>query len=395
MGGDGGGRTSRGLSAPDLADPGTYEKGPPYPLWAELREHDPVHWNRSKPGFWALTGFHDVRRVLRDPDTFPSGEGNMLTVLGGRDAGGGKMLAVTDGERHASLSRATARLLARTRDDDFDVAVAEAARRFTRRVRAGADAAASACSFTAESTGALLGLPTDIWEEANRQAVASVVAGAGGPPPGGAQMRMLQLLRGEALGEPVVGGLVSRLRHVEHDGTTLARDEVLLNAYGLLLGASVTTGHVLSRMVLLAAEAPATWQMWRRVGATRESVDEAVRWATPAAHFMRTAARDVELGDVVVRAGDAVTVWLGAANRDPSAFADPDRMVLDRGPNPHVGFGFGVHHCVGAHLARSMLEVVLGRLLHEVDEVRVGEHSWHRSSLLTGLRTLTIETRAS
>ncbi|MGH3974328.1 MAG: cytochrome P450, partial [Pseudonocardiaceae bacterium] len=78
------------------------------------------------------------------------------------------------------------------------------------------------------------------------------------------------------------------------------------------------------------------------------------------------AVQDVELGEVLIRAGDAVLPSINAANRDSAAFPDPDMMDLRRSPNQHLTFGYGIHHCLGAQLGRIELEIALGTLLRRM-----------------------------
>ena len=95
------------------------------------------------------------------------------------------------------------------------------------------------------------------------------------------------------------------------------------------------------------------------------AVEEILRWTSATAYNRRTATRDVELGGVTIRAGEKTTHWYPAANRDETVFADPDRFDVGRDPNPHLAFGHGIHHCLGASLARleiaTMLDVLLDR----------------------------------
>ncbi len=379
-------------AVPDLANTALYAKGPPFALWDRLRDESPVHWNATGPrGFWALTRLSDVRRVLRDTQAFASGEGNMLAVLGGRERGAGKMLAVSDGSFHAGLGRVLSGLLADIAKDSFRRIATDAARRLGDALIVGADAATASGVFAGEVTGALLGLPRDSWLEAQRLAVAAVVDEPDMTSPGTAQMRMIQLMRGEALAGTDTAAALPQLRNLLVDGRSLRTDEILLNAYGLLLGASVTTGNVVSRLVLLAATSPAEWRHWRTIGPNRDSIEEAIRWASPAAHFMRTATCDVDIGSTRIREGDPVTVWLGAANRDASVFQDPGSFRPNRRPNPHVGFGFGAHYCTGAPIARVAVHSAVTMLFERFERFQLVEQSWLRSNFLSGLRSLRVE----
>ena len=93
------------------------------------------------------------------------------------------------------------------------------------------------------------------------------------------------------------------------------------------------------------------------------AVEELIRYDSPLQLFERTALADTSIGDVVVQRGQKIAALLGAANRDPAVFADPDTFDVARADNPHIGFGAGIHFCVGAPLARVELQASLRTLL--------------------------------
>ena len=124
------------------------------------------------------------------------------------------------------------------------------------------------------------------------------------------------------------------------------------------------------------------------------AVEEMVRWTSPSPSKRRTATRDVELAGCQIEAGQKVQIWEGSANRDPLAFANPDTFDIRRKPNPHLGFGQGVHYCLGANLARLELRVLYEELLTRFGSVRlVKPVEWTRSNRHTGIRHLVVELR--
>ncbi|GIF10149.1 cytochrome P450 [Actinoplanes teichomyceticus] len=114
-------------------------------------------------------------------------------------------------------------------------------------------------------------------------------------------------------------------------------------------------------------------EQWDRLladrGLVRTAVEEFLRYDPPLQMFVRTAATDVVVGGVAVPAGDRVAALLGAANRDPAVFAHPDTFDVGRDPNPHLGFGAGLHFCLGAPLARLELRAALAALLQRTPEL--------------------------
>jgi cytochrome P450 len=101
------------------------------------------------------------------------------------------------------------------------------------------------------------------------------------------------------------------------------------------------------------------------------AIEEVVRFRSPAQLAFRETRRDVELGGKTIPAGKLVLVVVGAANRDPSVFPDPDRFDVGRDPNPHLGFGQGIHYCLGAPLARLEARVALGDLLERFARIEL------------------------
>jgi cytochrome P450 len=125
------------------------------------------------------------------------------------------------------------------------------------------------------------------------------------------------------------------------------------------------------------------------------AIEEIVRWTHPAAYNRRTATRPVELGGHAIGPGDKVVFWEASANRDELVFAEPFRFDVRRAPNPHLGFGHGVHHCLGASLARLEIRVVMTELLARVDAIELaGPVEWTRSNKHTGIRQLPVRMTA-
>jgi cytochrome P450 len=122
------------------------------------------------------------------------------------------------------------------------------------------------------------------------------------------------------------------------------------------------------------------------------AVEEIVRWTSPSPSKRRTATSDVTLGGQSIEAGQKVQIWEGSANRDDGVFDRADEFDITRKPNPHLGFGQGVHYCLGANLARLELRVLYEELLSRFGTVRVVRPvEWTRSNRHTGIRHLVVE----
>ncbi|WP_433389405.1 cytochrome P450 [Micromonospora sp. KLBMP9576] len=177
----------------------------------------------------------------------------------------------------------------------------------------------------------------------------------------------------------------------------LAEDEVVRLAAGLLAAGHETTVTQIPNFVYALLTHPDEWDRLRaRPELVPDAVEELMRFVPLGASsaFARYALEDVELGGVLVRAGEPVLVSISSANRDETVFVEPDRLDLTRQANPHLGFGHGVHHCVGAQLARMELQVVLETLIARTPGLRLAvpesELAWKSGLLVRGLLALPV-----
>jgi 4-methoxybenzoate monooxygenase (O-demethylating) len=140
-----------------------------------------------------------------------------------------------------------------------------------------------------------------------------------------------------------------------------------------LLSAGVdTTVHALAAVLHALATHPRQWQRLRaEPQLVRVAFDEAVRWGAPVQTFFRTATTEIRVADTVIPDGKKILMFLGAANRDPRHWADPDTFDLSRDPSGHVGFGMGLHQCVGQHVARLEAEALLTALAARVETLEI------------------------
>jgi cytochrome P450 len=154
--------------------------------------------------------------------------------------------------------------------------------------------------------------------------------------------------------------LASILADACYDRALITELEALSNCFLLLGAGQETTRNSISGSVLAMTQYPDQFAMLRSNSALIPSaVEELIRWISPVTHVMRTCTRDSMLGGNNVRAGQKVVVWNASINRDEDVFADANSLDLSRTPNHHLGFGYGEHFCLGAHLARLELRVFL------------------------------------
>jgi cytochrome P450 len=149
---------------------------------------------------------------------------------------------------------------------------------------------------------------------------------------------------------------------------------------------------VVGNGVLALGTHPEQWQRLRvDPGLIDPAVEELIRYDSPLQLFERTAISDTPIGAVTVAQGQKIAALLGAANRDPEVFADPGRFDVGRSPNPHLGFGAGIHFCVGAPLARLELQTALRTLLARFPGLSLaGEPPARTEFVLRGLHALPV-----
>ncbi|MDR7304053.1 cytochrome P450 [Haloactinomyces albus] len=160
-----------------------------------------------------------------------------------------------------------------------------------------------------------------------------------------------------------------------------------------LLSAGVdTTVHGLAAALCAVATHPEQWQRLRREpGLARVAFDEAVRWQSPVQTFFRTATTDVDIGGTRIPEGEKILMFLGGANRDPRKWDTPDVFDLSRDPSGHVGFGMGIHQCVGQHVARLEAEALLTALAQRVEHIEIaGPTRRHHNNTLRAWESLPV-----
>jgi len=161
--------------------------------------------------------------------------------------------------------------------------------------------------------------------------------------------------------------LLSALIEARDDGDRLTDSEIVATAILTLNAGHEATVKAIANAVLALATHPEAWRDIRaRPDLAATAADELLRFDAPLQMFERWVLTDVEWDGVRLAQGSKVGLLFGAANRDPDAFEQPDDIVLDRSPNPHVSFGAGIHHCVGAPLARVEMAVALETLARRV-----------------------------
>ena len=402
------------LADHDLTDLDLFAHGFPHDVFALHRREAPVYWHPPTihtpdgEGFWSVATHAESLAVMQDPVTYSSETGGTRpfggTILPDSPAAG-NALNMMDDPRHARVRRLvskglTPRMIGRLEDE------------LRRRMRVLLDAVAprGACDFVTEvaselplqAISILLGTP-----EADRHQLFQWVD------------HVFDFQRGDAFvmspeAVTAFGNLAEygtrlidekRLRPADdmlsvvvhatlpdEDPPQLTESELQLFFSLLFAAGADTTRNATAGGLLALLQHPDELAQLRTTPALLPAtVEEMVRWTSPSAYNRRTATRDVALGGQRLRAGDKVVFWEASANRDERVFADAMRFRAGRDPNPHVGFGHGIHHCLGANLARLEMRVIFEELLARLDALTLaGAPEWTRSNKHTGLRHLPI-----
>jgi len=391
----------------DLGDPGTFADHDLDEFWRTLRDTAPVHWNPpadGRPGFWVVSRYDDIMAAYRDDEHFTSERGNVLvTLLGGGDAGAGRMLAVTDGHRHHELRKILQRVLSPRVLSD----VAAAVRANTRQlIREAVDS--GGCDFAEQIAGRipmttisnLLGVPERDRDYLLEQTKAALSADTEDVDEVDSEMARNEILlyfmdmveeRRETPGDDVISMLIAS----SIDGVPLSDEDIVLNCYSLIIGGDETSRLTMIDGVHTLAARP---DQWRRLKhgevAIDTAVDEVLRWASPTMHFGRTVVRETELHGVPLRPGEIVTLWHASGNRDERVFDRPGEYDLGRTPNKHLAFGYGPHFCLGSYLAKvEIAELLMALRDFTTGFEQTGEALRIRSNFLTGFSTLPVRFR--
>lgn len=388
----------------DLTDPATFVRRDPRDFWQQVRAEQPVSWHpgtAETPGFWVLCRYSEVVRAYDDATALVSSRGTVLDVLlRGADTAGGKMLAVSDGPHHRKLRNLFMRVLSpRVLDEVVQKVETRAATLMAEAVAQGSFDFATAYAEEIPMTTIcdLLSIPEQdrkallewnklalSWEGPDRDLLDSLSAR------NDILLYFTDLVRSRRANPGT--DVVSIVATAEIDGAPLTEEDAALNCYALILGGDESSRMSAICAVHALARYPAQWRDLRDgVAGIDTAVEEILRWATPAMHFARTAARDLEIGGQHIRAGDIVTMWNTSANDDETVFHAPREFNLHRTPNKHLSFGHGPHFCLGAYLGRAELRALLKALRGCVTSIELtAEPSRIYSNFLFGYSALPV-----
>jgi cytochrome P450 len=368
------------------------EDSNPYPVYEQLREQSPVYHD-SAHDFFAVSRFEDVQTISRDWERFSNAQGIDIDRTG--DYFGPNFLD-SDPPRHRLMRGLVQRHFSpKTVREQLEpvirseVSALVAAMVEQDEVDAGEMLAwplpfAIACH--------LLGFPAEDREFLRRASRQFIERDRGERLPPAAAQEAAEELRdyvAEIVNERRRNpreDLMSALVTAEVEGSPLPEEELVGNAFLLFDAGTQTTACMLTNTLVLLDAYP-DQRAWLIENPERlaVAVEEFLRLESPVQHLTRTTTVDMELHDVSIPRDSTVALLYGAANRDPRKWTEPDRLLLDREPQRHMSFGEGIHHCLGAPIARLEATIALELLLPHLAKLHVTAPPTRlRSHLLRG-----------
>jgi cytochrome P450 len=387
-------------------------------LFSMLRRDDPVHWTEPdgyRP-FWTVSKHRDVMEIEKQNDKFINAPRTKLLSIEFeskvKEAMGGRPMLVRainqmDNPDHAKYKKLTHAWFQPKQVRLLEENIGKLARESIDRMLAH-DGACDfyndvVVRFPLKVIMLILGIP----DEHGQHLLDITRAYFGGGDPEmqrgsdliGATMAYMDFFRGiarERRNHPT-NDVATLIATAEVDGSLIGEFEASSYFVALASAGHDTTSATLAGGLLALIQNP---EEMRKLRANPDlipaAVDEMVRWVSPVKHFFRTATETSTLRGKTIRPGDHLMMAYPSANRDDEAFEQPFSFIADRNPNRHVGFGFGIHACIGMYLAKIEMVIFFRELLARVDQIALtGEPAWIETSFLGGLKRLPISFKAS
>jgi cytochrome P450 len=381
----------------------------PYPLYARLREEDPVHWDPFMHS-WVVTRYADVLQVLLQfsADRTPSPEQLRALGLAAIEPVAAvmvKQMLFLDAPSHTHLRKLCSTAFTPRRVERLERQIEEIAADLIDRVidRGTMDIVNEfSAPFPAIVTAHLLGVPAADHAQLKEWSAdfAEMLGNFQHNPE-----RIDRVLKSvadmtayfrSAIREDrrkLEDGLIKSLVEAEVDGARLSEDEVIANIIVTMVGGQETTTNLIGNGMLTLLRNPGTLAELRdRPEIAETAIEELLRFESPSQHTGRICREDTVMGGKLIKKGAAVMAVMAAGNRDPERFPDPDRLDLERQDNRHLAFGWAAHFCFGAPLARMEGRIAFSALLKRLPGLALEEKplAWRENLGLRGLKSLPV-----
>ena len=382
----------------------------PYERYDHLRFEDPVHWSEGSQ-VWVLTRYQDVMDALRDPRLSSTSFSALI-----QEAGGGQtvktleqtfmaMMIFRDPPDHTRLrllanKAFTPGVLERIRSqvqDSADLLLNDVRKKGSMEI-----ISELAYPLPALVISEVLGVADRDREKLKKWSddLATLAghmrdARENAGPASQSLTELIEFLRetvAERRAEPK-DDLLSALVTAEDQNDSFTEDELYSMCVLLIFAGHVTTTNLIGNGILALLQNPSQLELLRNTPSLLESaVEEIIRYTGPVQAISRTALESYKIGDTQIKEGDRLSLNLAAANRDPARFNNADRFEIERSEGRHVGFGFGIHFCLGAALARMEGQAAIGAVVRGLPDIRLGEQEleWRPNPVLRGLTELPV-----
>src|SRR5215468_1146761 len=382
----------------------------PYPLYRRLREEDPVHWDPFLHS-WVVTRYADVVRVLHEfsADRTPTPEQLTqmnLAAMNPIAAVMVKQMLFMDPPAHTRLRSLASSVFRPGRVEILRSQIQAIADQLIDRLQGSHHMEVLgdfAEPLPAIVTATLLGVPTSdhvqlkSWSADFAEMLGNFQHNPDRVPKVRRSLEQLsEYLRAtiEELRRRPRDGLVNCLLTAEINGDRLTEEEVIANSIVTMVGGQETTTNLIGNGILTLLRNPGQLTKLRQDPSLMPpAVEELLRYESPSQHTARMAPEDVMLGGRLIGKRQAVMAVMGAANRDPERFPDPDRLDIERKDNRHVAFGWAAHFCFGAPLARIEGQIAFDTMLRRLPQLELADASltWRNNLGLRGLTALHVK----
>lgn len=369
------------VNADDLSTPKVIAD--PYPYYQELRDQSPLNYVFLPAGAvagidapiraWGLLKYHDVYSALRDHETFASRHS-----LAGKIAP--KLALIQDDPpRHTRFRRLVNKAFTLRRVEALRPWIASVVNELLDEVRHSAETdlmQAYAIPLPVKVIARMLGIPGEDYVKLKRWSDTFLAFSSMTPEERTKSNQAMMAYFGNMAAARRTQGaedLITALVEADVDGESLADAEIIGFCMLVLIAGNETTTNLIGNLLGILVDRPELWQQLRADRSLVDTViEETLRYESPFQRLSRMTTRDTELSGVSIPQGSLVTIYYGAANRDPAEFRNPDEFRLDRDLRNHAAFGAGIHYCLGAPLARAEAAITLNMLLDRYSRIERG-----------------------
>jgi cytochrome P450 len=406
----------------DLSNPDHFTAGVPHATLRHLRNHDPVHWTPEFDGgrgFWSITRYDDVMAVSRDPETFSAAQGIRIEDMAPDEAAARTTMMETDAPEHTRFRRLVSKPFNRREVWTYELGLRAIAKDVVDRM-AGQTTFDFVGEIARELPMRMLGRLLGVADTDGPWLVERGDALLGNTDPDYTKFPVGLVDTDEFRLMPFRSPAGYELFKYAEEQARIRRaaptDDVISDLLGqppvgepltdlefknfftlLVAAGNDTTRYTMAAGLKALIERPHQLAELRdSIGSNPKLMDSAVeeilRWGTVTMHFRRTATRTVEMHSKQIAAGDKVVIWFMGADYDERQFRNPYHFDIHRTPNDHCAFGrLSPHLCLGAHLARLEIRVLLDELLPRLADIRItGDMPILRSNFIAGIKKIPV-----